>query len=955
MKYILLCFFLCHCCTYITSQNYSEDSALFSQKLEPFRKHLDSVAQDIDPTELVYLFQKPYSPDTNDILKYNSIEPIIAHTHEHNPWFPYNNISLLPPGYSSDELIKNDTSQSLFVEIGYPLPNRSDLLWCKSQFEKAHKTSDKIQAMLDYVAHLSRCYPNQNNWRFSESNTMRKYIWYLSSLFRTLPRDTIKCDLLFKEAEMLADIDMSWFRYEIYQNYVDARTILFAPYWDKLRDERLKGDTVLYNTYILKNNISTWLLKTYRGLLATLTPDRYSNVNNELYAIEKRKLMYLREMRDILRLAVRIDTNKKQELEEVELLILFQAVSSGPYSRARNIQNLFYDLDNLLASDLNALLLLPNETISEKKQFYLYLSLSVIFSNLRQNKYALKSIYKAYEVMLSANKIIQPDIFEITFYMATTILKKDPALLESYNPFFYDANNFCYFYELMWGSAAYRNATLTQRGVAIRKINRMRVLYFKGQHEYVKNILTNAKRYILNDTISSLANEYDLGFIYEELFTNNWIEPNDAKFAKEKEMDNAMIAGFTNPSSVYSTFDGNSDIAQQYGALMRIENQSEWKYYAANLKDSIAVAQKALDQKNALIIIKQTEIVRLGKVNSDLTDTINHKNKLLDTLTTKISNKNAEIDSLGKRIEGSIRRLTEITETNKRLKLENATLEKAKLRLLWAVIALAILAIGIITLTARKVIKLRKQSKHLKTTIEANKIAHETDLKYENEKVLREYGLKHEIVEICHNLKTSFTALIDTAAAKTEIIKGSLDLFKVKLEKLAVFANSYYLTLNTKNEYNPVDQEVKLSGDYVEIVKIRKNAEDYYFTDARSIKPTGIVLPPHLLNNFTKNAIEKGKVENKPLHIEVSDRVQGEEYMLLISDDGKGIGENFNIYALQEKSTGIRGILAQLEYFNSRDGQQYAIQLDNSSFINRASIENTAGTMVVLRFKPKLK
>lgn len=407
-----------------------------------------------------------------------------------------------------------------------------------------------------------------------------------------------------------------------------------------------------------------------------------------------------------------------------------------------------------------------------------------------------------------------------------------------------------------------------------------------------------------------------------------------------RDMLSILIDIESNESKYFTSLFYNNEITslKNQAKLLNKETESLIRHVSL-LGDTIKV-------KNGIIFNLANSERALRNTNSNLFDSINEQNNTLKRLKSQ----NQLLDSIS-RIQGG-----------------RIAIQKQKLQT-WTIVgiigALAAillpLAVGShIVRRKRKQIselnrdkqKLLIETTNLKTVVGATKEAHESDLRYQNEKIIKEYTLKHEIVGILNNLYASFENVTSEINTGISDVTESLSSFQEKLKRLVSFVSIYYRSLE-KDDYNSVDTEVCLAAQYVDFIKLKTNGDDIYFHDKRSYKKQGIVLPHHILNNFTKNAIEKGKQENKVLNIDVTDKIENDEYIIQVTDNGKGVGEMFDITNLDKDSTGIKNLQKQVEFYNTRKDNTLIIELGTEFIVDRKGIDGYSGTVVTLRIKPK--
>lgn len=953
-----------------TAQKFSEDSIYLSQRLEPFRKHLDSVSKDIDAARLLLLYQTRYVP--KDTFKTFLKDPVQSFHWPHK-----SNVIPFPfAKYFGDQIIDNDSNNVPFIETEYNLFNKDYLSFLKSEYLKQKKHKEKINILLKYLESLNASYPSKEDWKFSRSNTFIKYknrIWFHLG---QMPVDTTKSDLLADCAETFETIDAVWWRSTIFYLYVESNTLLLKPFSKLYNEKKLtpSTDSAFSIQYLTKHNLTDRLIRNYYGMHQVLSPDLTININNELYPLERKKNRYHENVRWVLKVMSAADSTRKDQLTKIECDFLLKSCFFPDLKKIKFRTNFLYDLGDLIDGYLSHLLTSRIVEMTNQKKFYTYFTLGNILYSLHQDEHALKAYYKAYDIILTNNEILSPEVFEAYFWRVTSVYKRIIWDIDEISKLTTEAKRFCYLYTLAHNRDDYKNVEHEPAIHALTTVNLNRLLYFNNESNRAKDILIKTKKDLLADSIYSELNSYKLLAVYNELIENGWLFLENAESDQEERADSLVIAEYKNPESISPTFYENPLISEELSNFEKIEIDAGWAYDMFELNKEI---KRKTDSVNAL----STQISYLSKSIKILNDSL----KKVDSALQSKSKENERLDSANKRLNAaneilvdSAAKLTDrINSQDERIKNQERAIASNKntITILGIIAGLLVIAavVSIISLW-----KLRKERKRLRLEIsylnqeisdlgeeklkltdevstllsqkEANRIRYETELKYENEKVLREYGLKHEIVEVFVNLEGAFNAMVDISNMPPTQ-KKPLELYKAKLSKLTAFARNYYRAL--KDDYNTVDSEVQLSEEYTEMAKILRNVNDIVFTDERTIKPKEIVLPPHLINGLTKNAIEKGSIANRVLHIQVCDEMRNSEYVLIIKDDGKGIGQGFDIANLDEHSTGIKGIEAQLKYFNSRSEHLYTIELNNDSFINGASSENISGTIVILTFKPK--
>ncbi len=960
MRKLIITIFFCQCVTFANCQLSQVDSIKLSQQLEPYRKLLDSVAKELDAVSLLFLLQtKPKEKD--------KVKTDINNRSKNSTAWNFGDKEIkdnLPEArYNIAEIIPNDTNNILFIETEYDLPNRQYLIQLKSQYKKLSSKRDKINILLQYINNLNFYYPSESNWKFSKSNTLQKYRKLIESLWWPMPNDTLKSDIFVNYAETLENIDVSFWRTYIYSLYIEAKTILLSPYWKKLKEKNIPSyaDTGYYKVFF-KNHPFTIqrLITIYQGLYSMLSPENTFNINNELYPFEKKKNGYLSSARGLLLIAASIDKTKISELEDFEnnlaLTKSYQLITPTTIHSEYILADWKYLLENIFSK----LLPLNKETVSENSKMYMYFGLANVFFQLRQYNYALNAYYKSLEIAISINEPIQEELFEMYFYQITSIIKT--ALVKrSDDRITFEIPNLCYLYELMSEQRDFKNTHHHPSIHAFKFINHNRKLFLRGMVDSSKKLLIGMKQLLIADTSSSSVNDYTVTLTYKELLENNWLETRHDASGYERTLDSAMTAHYKNQKSGYSLkFDENPDLIDQFNLFETVEINSRWSYQTKELNDEIKNKTSEIDKLNL-------ERIRLFKGNEKLNQEINEKNEILNQAT----NRNIQLDSANSKL---VNRNQQLVKESAAL-IKTISLQKEEVKF-WAglgvggIIATILTSILVVSFIVKKKKKqidylnteihqltqqkqtLEEETFNLKSILEANILTHKAELQSANDKILRELTVKHEIVglitELYNGYENRFLNIKDAEAN----FKVELAEFGTRFQNLESFSRHYYKLLRS-NEYNSVDDEIELCKKYVEVVKIRRNNFDVILEDLRSIKRNDIVLPHHILNNFSKNSIEKGKVAGKALKIIIEDKFINGEYCLSISDDGRGLPDNFSLNNLPDESTGFKNTLGQIDYYNSNLKLPYTIDFNDQSIINRAEFENISGVSVNLKFKLK--
>lgn len=240
----------------------------------------------------------------------------------------------------------------------------------------------------------------------------------------------------------------------------------------------------------------------------------------------------------------------------------------------------------------------------------------------------------------------------------------------------------------------------------------------------------------------------------------------------------------------------------------------------------------------------------------------------------------------------------------------------------------------------------------MNNTIFQNQKEYEESLNASNALILKEYSVKHEIIGILNTLHSGIKSQFEDLSINMIRRLPFLGKFVAKLGKVKNYVHTYYQTL--ENSYNNIlSKEILLVKEYVDFVEVKNGIKDVSIKDNTKHYIGDVELPHHILNNFVKNSIEKGFIENEKLHIDISDKVIDEEYQLIISDDGRGVGKDFDLNKLPKTSTGFKNIFKQIAYYNNLTFLQYRILFDSTRIINRFEEERKSGTKIILSFIKK--
>lgn len=570
-----------------------------------------------------------------------------------------------------------------------------------------------------------------------------------------------------------------------------------------------------------------------------------------------------------------------------------------------------------------------------------------------QNEY-LKSNEKI--VSTSGNYFLSRVMYSIATYLEDFEFKQTASMYYFESAMYAFFNKDLYFFNFGIENMAYILNLLGQSDQSIqlsktaRKINTENknvISHYYSNSNLIMNFLRAANydsvfrladQFLFNPAISTAVDPYTSGEIRKQMY---WYK--STAFQKVGRYDSALIY-----NNYYNEMRLNE--ADIIIGLVNVENLSIQKWFSKvkekQLSTSKALANaekiknKTLDENLRLeaALRKQVEY-REAKVKEDLKIT---KDMLAD-VNDSLSNARILFEQNVRLYRDSIDTLDKEVVSTK--KLFRNTLSSGLITL-----CIMLFISGVLFFVLRKQVKsirtLEQEAADLLSLKDANEKAYFLDLQYKNEHIKNELSVKHEIAGVFDNLVASFSLI------ERNIKTGSASEFGRKLEKSRLFAKTYYKSLDS-DTYRTIEDEIFLSHQYIEFVKMRKNTEEVHFWDKRTIKKKNVPIPPHLINNFVKNSEEKARIPERPLNIEVSDSVIDGNYVLQIKDDGKGINPDFSLNNLPSESTGFRNVLSQIEYYNARPDQEYQIKFDNSSVLNREIVEGLKGTIIKLIFTSK--
>lgn len=962
MKYAKILFLLCLSCKHVSAQDYKGDSLFLSKQLNPYRKHLDSILPKVDWQNLIDLYHmKMETEDSLPVMPKVLYDTLTWLNYANSDYTVINSIVMKPPKYIAEKISELDSNRILFFETGFDLNNRKELLYLKNSYSETKVTYNKINILLKYINALNKSLPHNSNFKFSRSNTLNKYLNQISVLLRKTPNDATKAIWLINYAKTLNHIDPQDLYFYIYTVYVDAETVLLAPYFISMsKISRLKIVGNEYEKYLLNHKFGFQLIDVYWGIINSLSEINKYGENNLRYPILRKITDYKFKLIEILRIVSKYDKKWLEDLDDSEESIIADFTLKPLVPATQYGTELITDRVSTLNEFVSKLLVNSTSTTPDRRRAILYFSLGIMFDNNHESEYALKAYFKAMEFAIKSKHAFGAQWFEMLYYKISEKYKN-----ELFQNLLSPSNKSDYYkhFSLYKHTNDYQKLEQThpkQSYYTMRVINFVRYLCIGGYTDSAKNFLLTYKMLLVNDSANLYTNVNELVLVYKELSENNWLENYSNKTRIEYYLDSLMASSFSKNEESFIPYGSNGNITQDFYSINKIVDDSRWNYKTNELNKKIRIKENEIEKLN----LERTKLIN---GNESLNEEIRKKNKILEQTTEKNKQLDSTNSNLVKLNEQLVKKSTTLSQTISNQKNEIWFWTKISIAGIVVAIVLPFFVGYVIANKKKKEIRilnteikkldvqkknLELETLNLKSIIEANRLIHKAELQSANDKILRELTVKHEIVGLVTELYNGYENRFLNRKDKVVDFKVELSEFGGRFKNLESFSKHYYKLLQN-NEFNSTNDEIELCKRYVDVVKIRKSNFDVTFKDLRTIKRNDIVLPHHILNNFCKNSIEKGKIIGRPLKITVEDKVTNGDYFIIISDDGKGLSDNFSLNNLPPESTGFKNTLEQINYYNAIPKLPYLIYFDEHSIINRAGFENNSGVSINLKFKLK--
>ncbi len=118
---------------------------------------------------------------------------------------------------------------------------------------------------------------------------------------------------------------------------------------------------------------------------------------------------------------------------------------------------------------------------------------------------------------------------------------------------------------------------------------------------------------------------------------------------------------------------------------------------------------------------------------------------------------------------------------------------------------------------------------------------------------------------------------------------------------------------NSRKEFIPVDEEVSMLKNYLDIHKLRLGSFDYSIDLDENIDPEVDTIPPMFVQPFVENAVEHGISNRSEGKINLTFKKEAEYISIEINDNGKGLIATKNLDHNSLSSTIIK---ERMELFN---------------------------------------
>ncbi len=902
MRHPVVAFLMIFLPSLIYGQNFKQDSLYFSQKLEPYRRLLDSVASKEDWPKLINLSKTrqnlpttqnspaQFSYDTMVWLEYSKKERIII-----------NNLKLIPAKYTADKISTVDSSEILFIETDFDLKNRNELAYLQNIHMKEKNGYKKISSLLKYIYALHQTYSSNSTIIYSRSQTIRKYLAYLYDLLKKAPHDIRTANWLINTAKTLNHISPRDLYKDIYSLYIEAETILLAPFQNRGNKIQYDPNHNDYEEYVKSRKITKQVIDIYSGLVDILNSQNKGGTNNQLYPILKTITRYRFYLAEILEVGLKEDKRWENRLQVCEEDIIMDLSLKSIDKNSQYQKELIDDRIKVLEHYMTRLLDQQDLKLTSRRQSILYFTLGVMFDKNLEEKYAMKAYWKVLDVAISSNLELEPEFIEFLYYQIYGIHRQKSILWRVTPQDEKDLQNIIGLYNITNNYEKLSKLNPAPIYYKLQNINFSRYLSIYGFIDSSKNILLSYKKSLFKDSFNILNDPVGLELIYKELYDNKWLEisPNEPDF--EKTADSIMMTAL-NKELTDVFYGSSSNIPEEYYNMNKTVDDSRWAYNVAELNDEIQTKTEKIDKLNS-------EQKLLLKSNQSLSEAIEKKNEVLSNLTNKI-------DSL------KLANLS-LAASNQNLRMESDKLakkisEQKETIGIWTKIGFTtiVLAVLLPLIVGYKGIKKQKAITD-KYKSEADRIAKENEennYKLKLEKRIEEGKLLAHLAEE-HDIDRFIKKLPELAETIND--QNKIDL----IGKFNNFSDYYKLNSATRGLFNnTIVNELNIAKKAAELYTAL-SVKNFPFTISNNLDANNevqnIEIPKRLISSLIANSIRHGSNGKDRIDIALDISSFENGYTIKIEDNGCGFEE----LGLEKKqsNSGINLLLKQVASYNEHD------------------------------------
>ncbi len=959
----LIFLFICSCILLSAkSQTSNEDSLHLSKHLEPFRKHLDSITKGVNTGHLLTLYSKNFpkgdASGNKQLMQY-----------EDSANKKVNSTKKLPPyKYSFNQIIPNDTNHILFGETEYDLPNRRELLELKSKYIEAKSLKDQINACINYISELNRFYPSTDNWKFSKSATLNRYINFTDYLIEKLPKDTTKAYILGNFGYALSKIDRIYWQQYILPLYLKAQQILISPYNNYLKKNNIGDDSAYFRKYVNEGSIGNALINIDIFISDLLAPDEKVDLKNELYPFLKKRLFYLQ--RSFKTLEIQKGRNSMSvEYTNLENRYLKALTSFKVSNNSKYYSSILYDRIIALKDYISKLFFPRNDSLSKKREYNLYYSLGYIFLSQKEYDYALKAYYKAAEIRLNFTSApITLDDAPIYIDIMEAIQNDIKNRSKEGGQIMADVVNL---YNNILDSELPLDKNDSTIISVLKLLGKSSLLTYNGQPDRAQSMLLEKKRELFRDTADIKFSTETLGVIYRGLLATKW-KPDKKNYISddEREADSIIYLVSVDSLNIEPSYNGDEYLAEKLSNLQTIENNSTWYTKTEELSEEInqktseitslnnvretlnrtisslnEAGEKLKGEIRALnrdLLIKKKEAIALN-------DSISLKNIVLSSISTQNLELSKNSIDLEKKNSSLIDKNLSLANENNTFLKRNGNLRKVRNVLIVSAFAL-LFAVALLSRTLRKK---RIENRDLDIEIlNKKREAEESNLdkKLAEQKLLDDTALGHDFMELIDHVPYS----IEQIEKDFPEINTKSKSFTLAKEYSLKIRDYFKANFSLKEELvNSVEKEIMLAQEYCTLLQMIYKFDGTVDFNHFGVSPEllSIQIPKHNIVNFVSNAYKHGRSNNEKTTIDLNAVKTPKGYIIRINDDGGGF-ENLDLE--KKKATrGIKLVLRQISNYNAIKDNRYSIEFGLEDIANIYERGKRIGASIVYKIIKK--